>query len=235
MFGRTKKDIESILQRDPAARSKWEVFFTYPGFHAIVYHRAAHWLWYKNFKTIARLLSFISRHFTGIEIHPGAKIGERVFIDHGMGVVIGETAEVMNDVTIYHGVTLGGTTLQRVKRHPTIEEGVIIGAGAKVLGPITIGRHARIGANSVVIKSVPPNSIVVGVPGQIIVRSKKLPTADSDQHTEQMPDAIGESMESVFNRLEKIEAALKDKVKHLDTPAMHAPEKGVWRGEDFMI
>lgn len=235
MFARVRKDIKAILQKDPAARSAWEVFLTYPGLHAIWYHRVAHWFWNKNLKTIARLLSTVNRFFTGVEIHPGAKIGEGVFIDHGMGVVIGETAEVMNDVTIYHGVTLGGTSLEKIKRHPTVEEGVIIGAGAKVLGAITIGHHARIGANSVVIKSVPPNSIVVGVPGQIIIRSKKLPVPGIDLHHEQMPDAIGESMGSVLNRLEKIEAALKDKLKDTGKLAMHPPEKGVWHGEDFMI
>ena len=223
------------MQRDPAARTRWEVFLTYPGLHAIWCHRIAHWLWNRGLKTLSRLISAANRFFTGIEIHPAAKLGDGVFIDHGMGIVIGETAEVKSNVTIYHGVTLGGTSLEAVKRHPTIEEDVIIGAGAKVLGAITIGKGTRIGANSVVIKPVPPNSIVVGVPGQIIVRSKRQPALTVDLHHEQMPDAIGDSMESVLIRLEKIEACLKDRLKDTGKPPMHVPEKGVWHGEDFMI
>jgi serine O-acetyltransferase len=160
-----------VLERDPAARTWLEVLLVYSGLHAIWIHRIAHWLWQHNFRFIARWLSQFSRWLTGIEIHPGAKIGKGFFIDHGMGVVIGETAEIGADVTLYHGVTLGGTSLEKGKRHPTIGDRVVIGAGAKILGAITIGNDSRIGANAVVVKSVPPNSVVVGVPGQIVQRS----------------------------------------------------------------
>lgn len=226
MFERMQNDIQVILDRDPAARSKWEVFWCYPGLHAIWWHRMTHWLWKHNWKTLARWISYVDRFFTGIEIHPGAQIADGFFIDHGMGVVIGETAEIHRNVTIYHGVTLGGTSLEKVKRHPTIEENVVIGAGAKVLGNITIGRDSRIGANSVVVKSVPANAVVVGVPGQVIVRSDhKVPSQD------QMPDAIGVSLASVLGRLEKIESAMKLETSKSTRP----PEEGVWHGEDFMI
>src|SRR5512142_3325856 len=172
MLNTIRQDIRSVLQRDPAARSALEVLVCYPGLHAIWGHRASHWLWTHEFKLLARWLSQCMRGLTGIEIHPGATIGSGFFIDHGMGVVIGETAEVGNDVTLYHGVTLGGTSLEKGKRHPTIGDRVTIGTGAKVLGAITIGADSRIGANAVVVKSVPPNSVVVGVPGQIVMRSK---------------------------------------------------------------
>ena len=172
MFDRMREDIRSVFSRDPAARSVLEVLLCYPGLHAVWMHRLAHRLWRADWRLLARLVSHIGRWLTGIEIHPGAKIGHRFFIDHGMGVVIGETAVVQEDVTIYHNVTLGGVSLVKVKRHPTIEPGVVIGAGAKVLGDIVVGSHSRIGANAVVIKSVPPQSVVVGVPGQIIRRKQ---------------------------------------------------------------
>jgi serine O-acetyltransferase len=167
VFDYVREDIRSILSQDPAARSTIEVLFCYPGLHALWFHRRVHWLWIHNGKFWARFISHISRFLTGIEIHPGAVIGRRVFIDHGMGVVIGETAEVGDDVLIYMGVVLGGTALENVKRHPTIEDGVVIGSGATVLGPIRIGRGAKIGAGSVVVRSVPPGATVVGVPGRI--------------------------------------------------------------------
>jgi serine O-acetyltransferase len=167
MFQQIRDDINSVWQRDPAARSTLEVLLCYSGLHAVWGYRIAHWFWKKNLKLIARIISQIVRGLTGIEIHPAAKIGKSFFIDHGMGVVIGETAEVGNCVTLYHGVTLGGVSLEKGKRHPTIEDHVVIGAGAKVLGNITIGKHSRIGANAVVVKPVPPNSVVVGVPGQL--------------------------------------------------------------------
>lgn len=226
MFKRIAEDIQMVLDRDPAARTKWEVFLCYPGLHAVWWHRLTHWLWIKNWKTLARWVSQIARFFTGIEIHPGAQLANGLFIDHGMGVVIGETAIVGQNVTIYHGVTLGSTSLQKVKRHPTVEENVIIGAGAKILGDITVGKGSRIGANSVVIKSVPENAVVVGVPGQIIVRKdhKTLPH-------DQMPDAIGLSLTSVLNRLDKIEESIK-----LASPrASRPPAEGVWHEEDFII
>ncbi len=167
------RDITAVKERDPAARSTAEVILCYPGLHAVWGHRITHWLWHHNAKLPARFLAEIIRKFTGVEIHPGAVLGSGVFIDHATGVVIGETAEVGNNVTIYHGVTLGGTNLDRVKRHPTVEDDVTIGAGAKILGAITIGRGSQIGANSVVIKPVPAGAVVVGVPGQIVDRGEE--------------------------------------------------------------
>ncbi|QPG06454.1 serine O-acetyltransferase [Salinimonas marina] len=169
MFSRIKDDIRGVFHRDPAARNTFEVLTNYPGLHAIWIHRVAHRLWRANFKWLARSLSTFSRWLTGIEIHPGAKLGRRFFIDHGMGVVIGETAEIGDDVTLYHGVTLGGTSWQAGKRHPTLENNVVVGAGAKVLGPITIGEGAKVGSNSVVVKSAPAGSTVVGIPGRIVL------------------------------------------------------------------
>jgi len=168
MFSRIKEDINSVFERDPAARTAFEVLTNYPGMHAIWIHRLSHKLWRANWKLLARFLSSFSRWLTGIEIHPGATLGRRFFIDHGMGVVIGETAEIGNDVTLYHGVTLGGTTWDAGKRHPTLEDNVVIGAGAKVLGPITIGKGGKIGSNSVVVKDIPENATAVGIPARIV-------------------------------------------------------------------
>ena len=233
MFNRIKNDIKIIFERDPAARSTLEILLTYSGLHALIHHRIAHWLWNHRMKFLARWVSYLSRSATGIEIHPGAKIGNGFFIDHGMGVVIGETTEIADNVMIYHGVTLGGVSLNKGKRHPTIEENVIIGAGAKVLGPITIGRNSRIGANSVVLKSTPPNSIVVGVPGQIIVRSK--PLDKSDFQPGQMPDAVGVALASIMARLDNIEGIKSPQDNANPKRNVHAPESGIWQGEDFMI
>ena len=169
MFRHLMEDIGSIFDRDPAARNTWEVITCYPGLHALVAHRFAHWLWQARLRWIGRWVSQIARFLTGIEIHPGASIGRRFFIDHGMGVVIGETAEIGDDCTLYHGVTLGGTTWNKGKRHPTLGRGVVIGAGAKVLGPIMIGEGARIGSNAVVVKDVPPGATAVGIPARIIL------------------------------------------------------------------
>lgn len=175
MFSRINEDISSIMQRDPAARSRWEVLTCYPGLHAIIMHRWAHGCWRMGLRWLGRFISHISRALTGIEIHPGARIGRRVFIDHGFGVVIGETAEVGDDCTIYQGVTLGGTSLVRgSKRHPTLEPGVVVGAGAKVLGPFTVGEGARIGSNSVVVKEVPPGATAVGIPARVIESEEAL-------------------------------------------------------------
>jgi len=168
MFARLREDIASIFDRDPAARNAWEVITCYPGVHALLIHRLAHWLWTARLRWLGRMLSQIGRFFTGIEIHPGATIGHRFFIDHGMGVVIGETAEIGDDCTLYHGVTLGGTTWNKGKRHPTLERGVVIGAGAKVLGPIVIGEGAKIGSNAVVVKDVPPGATAMGIPARIL-------------------------------------------------------------------
>ncbi|MGE6606809.1 serine O-acetyltransferase [Halomonas sp. NPDC076908] len=171
MFQRLREDINSVFDRDPAARNFLEVLTNYPGLHALLLHRCGHWLWKKNLKWLARTLSTFSRWLTGIEIHPGATIGRRFFIDHGMGVVIGETAQVGNNVTLYQGVTLGGTSWNKGKRHPTLEDGVIVGAGAKILGPFTVGAGAKIGSNAVVTKEVPPGATVVGIPGKIVKRA----------------------------------------------------------------
>lgn len=167
-----KEDIRCVFERDPAARNVFEIITTYPGIHAMIFHRIDHWLWCHGLKWLARVLSNLARWTTGIEIHPGAQIGRRFFIDHGMGVVIGETAEIGDDCTLYHGVTLGGTSWEKGKRHPTLRNNVVVGAGAKVLGPIIVGEGARIGSNAVVTKEVAPSATVVGVPGHMIERKK---------------------------------------------------------------
>lgn len=208
-----REDIRAVFERDPAARSAWEVVLAYPGFHAVLCHRLAHWLWHRGCTTLARVISNISRFFTGIEIHPGARIGRRVFIDHGTGVVIGETAEVGDDVTLYQGVSLAGTSTERGKRHPTIEDWVLVGAGAKVLGPITIGRHSRIGAGSVVVQSVPPHSTVVGIPGKVVKESGRhqpsgKPVIDLD-HAD-LPDPVSRALSALLNHVEKLEKRLDE-------------------------
>ena len=204
MFKTVREDIQSVFDRDPAARHWLEVLLNYAGLHAIWNHRIAHWFWKIDLKLVARILSQMNRFFTGIEIHPGAQIGRRFFIDHGMGVVIGETSEVADDVTMYHGVTLGGVSLEKGKRHPTIERGVVIGAGAKVLGAITIGEGSRIGANAVVVDDVPKDSVVVGVPGHAIHKdrpSRGVPDLDHDK----LPDTVEEALEELLERVEKLE------------------------------
>lgn len=173
-----KDDVNAVFDRDPAARNSWEVLFTYPGIHALIYHRMAHFFWRYGMKFIARVIAYISRMITGIEIHPAAKIGKRLFIDHGMGVVIGETAEIGDDVTLYHGVTLGGVSWNKGKRHPTLEDGVVVGAGSKVLGPFTVGKNAKIGSNTVVVKPVPAGATMVGTPARMVQREK---TADEQR------------------------------------------------------
>ena len=183
MFDQVREDIRSVFHRDPAARNTLEVLLNYPGLHAVLFHRLAHGLWTRNFKQLARLLSTFSRWLTGIEIHPGAKIGRRFFIDHGMGVVIGETAEIGDDVTLYHGVTLGGTSWSKGKRHPTLEDGVVVGAGAKVLGNITVGEGAKIAAGSVVLNPVAAHTTVAGVPAKPVGRlSREIPALNMDQN-----------------------------------------------------
>ena len=168
MFSRIREDIRSVFARDPAAKSAWEVLTCYPGMHALWLHRFSHKLWKSGLRWLARFSSHVGRFFTGIEIHPGATIGRRVFIDHGMGVVIGETAEIGDDCTLYHGVTLGGVSWNHGKRHPTLGKGVVVGAGAKILGPFTVGEGAKIGSNSVVVKAVPPGATVVGIPARVV-------------------------------------------------------------------
>jgi serine O-acetyltransferase len=198
-----KSDFNAVFERDPAARSALEVVFAYPGFHAIFLHRIAHWFWKNNLKLFGRVLSHISRFITGVEIHPGATIGKSFFIDHGMGVVIGETSEIGDNVTIYHGVTLGGTSFTRGKRHPTIESNVTIGAGAKILGPLTVGLSSKIGANSVVIVDVPPNSTVVGIPGKIVLR-EEFPVYPGLEHNK-LPDPEQQAIQSLTEQIKELE------------------------------
>lgn len=229
-----RNDVHSVLERDPAARNAMEVMLLYPGLHALWGYRVSHWLWKRRLKLLGRWVSQLTRDLTGIEIHPGATIGSGFFIDHGMGVVIGETAEVGEDVTLYHGVTLGGTSLNKGKRHPTIGDRVVIGAGAKVLGAITIGEDTRIGANAVVVKSVPANSVVVGVPGQNIARSFPHHASDAPDldHTS-LPDVIGVSLKQLLERVEAMETRLDGHA--VTTPHVHAPKGDAWVGEDFSI
>ena len=234
MFNIIREDIQSVLDRDPAARNTLEVLLCYPGLHAIWAHRLSHQFWKSGLKLFARWISQIMRGITGIEIHPAATIGRKVFIDHGMGVVIGETAEVGNHVTIYHGVTLGGTSLHKTKRHPTVEDHVVIGAGAKVLGAITIGANSRIGANAVVVKSTPPNSVIVGIPGQVVVRDLLLHAPDeiADLEHGRLPDTISETLATLIVHVEALEKRVNGGAYG---PVLHAPEHGVWHWGDFSI
>jgi len=227
MLTAIRQDIRAAKERDPAVPTTLQVIFAYPGVHAIWGHRISHWLWNRGARVAARAFAELTRILTGVEIHPGAVLGAGLFIDHATGVVIGETAEVGDNVTIYHGVTLGGTGTDTGKRHPTIGDRVIVGAGAKILGPIKIGDDSRIGANAVVVKEVPSSSVVVGVPGQII--SRATPGTGDDS---MMPDLVGVSLQSLLTRVAKLEA-------QADTPqtgrVIRPPEAGVWHGEDFSI
>ena len=203
-IGNIRKDIQAVFEHDPAARNAWEVFFAYPGFHARQFHRLAHTLWNWRVPFFPRLISHISRFFTGIEIHPGAKIGDGFFIDHGMGIVIGETSEIRDNVALYQGVTLGGTSLLKKKRHPTLGNNVVVGAGAKLIGAITIGDNVKVGAGSVVITSVTANATVVGVPGRVV----EIRNPDTDT-VEKLPDPVWEKLESLEKRIAEMEKALR--------------------------
>lgn len=205
MFKSFHKDLEAVLERDPAARSYLEVILIYPGIHAQFFYRVANWLHSRaGLELLGRIVSHLGRMLTGIEIHPGAKIGEGFFIDHGMGVVIGETAEIGDNVTLFQGVTLGGTGKDRGKRHPTVEDNVVIGAGAKILGDITVGENSRIGSGSVVIDSVPPNSTVVGIPGHIVRRGNEKVETVTLNHTD-LPDPVIDSIQTLQRRIEELE------------------------------
>ncbi|MEB3983479.1 serine O-acetyltransferase [Mycobacterium sp. 663a-19] len=225
MLAAIRRDIQAARERDPANPTVLQVIFCYPGVHAVWGHRISHWLWHRGARLAARALAELTRILTGVDVHPGAVLGSGLFIDHATGVVIGETTEVGDDVTLYQGVTLGGTGRDTGKRHPTIGDRVTIGAGAKVLGPIKIGEDTRIGANAVVIKPVPASSVVVGVPGQII--GELAATDDS-----MMPDLVGVSLDSLLTRVARLEASG-------DGPqngrVIRPPEAGVWHGEDFSI
>ncbi len=213
LFTLLREDVACVFQRDPAARSRFEVLTTYPGVHAILLQRLAHRLWNAGLRYPARLLSWFARLLTNIDIHPGATLGRRFFIDHGAGVVIGETAEIGDDVTLYHGVTLGGTTWNKGKRHPTLGNGVVIGAGAKILGAITLGDQVRVGANSVVVKDVPAHRTVVGIPGKVVLRSDEDgPGAlgiSLDHHL--IPDPVGRAITCLMERIEVLEKALRSR------------------------
>jgi serine O-acetyltransferase len=211
-----REDVANVMESDPAAKSRVEVLLCYAGLHAVWFYRVNHWLWSHRLGLAARWLSQVARFLTGIEIHPGAKIGRRLFIDHGMGVVIGETTSVGDDVTLYQGVTLGGTGKEHGKRHPTIEDGVVVGGGAKILGNITIGKNCRIGAGSVVLRNVPDNSTVVGVPAHIIFREgKRVVITDPKQ----INDPLSEALASVASEVH----SLRERVRELEGPA-HKPE-----------
>ena len=229
MFKQLSQDIESVFERDPAARSTLEVLTCYPGLHAVYLHKLAHWFWERRLRWLGRFTSHLGRFLTGIEIHPGAIIGKRLFIDHGMGVVIGETAQVGDDVTLYHGVTLGGTSWNKGKRHPTLGKGVVVGAGAKILGPILVGDGARVGSNAVVVKNVPPGATVVGVPGRVVEEASSEQAArfaayavvleQDDPYAKAIQSLVEHSRELELTivslkerlaRLERIEVAEKD-------------------------
>ena len=208
MFDRLKSEIKAIKEKDPAARSTLEILLCYPGFYALLMHRVSHWLWNHSFKLLARMNSNLARFLTGIEIHPGATFGKGVFIDHGMGVVVGETAIVGDDVLIYQGVILGGTSTEKTKRHPTVENGVIIGAGAKVMGNITVGEYSKIGTGAVVLKDVPPNSTCVGVPGRIVKR-KGVPNKKVDLDHDKLPDPVADAIRTLENHLKENDEHIK--------------------------
>ncbi len=252
MFERLREDIQSVFHRDPAARNAFEVLTCYPGMHAIWLHRAAHCLWQKDWKWLARLVSNFGRWLTGIEIHPGAKVGRRFFIDHGMGIVIGETAEIGDDVTLYQGVTLGGTSWNKGKRHPTLEDGVVVGAGAKVLGPFTVGAGAKIGSNAVVTKAVPAGATAVGIPGRIIVKSDGEQEArrkamaekigfDAYGVSEDMPDPVARAIGQLLDHLQAVDGRLEDMCGALtklgsdycakELPALHEEDFACVKGE----
>ena len=229
-----KQDVDSVVSRDPAARSAWEVALLYPGVHAVWVHRLSHKMWQGGAKFPARALSQFSRFLTGVEIHPGATIGPGLFIDHGSGVVIGETAEIGSDVTIYHGVTLGGTNLNPGKRHPTIGDRVTIGAGAKVLGNLTVGSDSRIGANSVLVRSVGDDSVVVGVPGQVITHGEQAaPHAAKPVEQALSPDPVGAAVKQLLTRVEVLETSMHGH----STPFTLTPhDDWTWESEvDFSI
>lgn len=214
MFETLRRDIQAARDRDPAVRSTLEILFCYPGVHALWIQRLAHWFWMRGFLFVGRFISHVNRFLTGIEIHPAARLGPGLFIDHGMGVVIGETTEVGENVTIYQGVTLGGTSLERKKRHPTIGDNVVIGAGAKILGPFTVGDNSKIGSASVVVNEVPPNSVVVGVPGRVIYRDgKKVSQTDFDWTD--LPDPVAQAMQCLLDRMVELEKELEELKGHV--------------------
>jgi len=234
MFARIREDVRAVFGRDPAARNAWEVLTCYPGLQAVWAHRVSHWLWTHGLRWLARVNSNISRWFTGIEIHPGAQIGRRLFIDHGMGVVIGETAEIGDDCTLYHGVTLGGVSWNKGKRHPTLGNNVVVGAGAKVLGPFTVGDGARIGSNSVVIREVPPGATVVGIPARVVQEAKapsekvvaiaKTLGFDAYGLTRDMPDPVANAIGAMLEHIQVLDQRLVQVCRLLHQMDSRMPE-----------
>jgi serine O-acetyltransferase len=216
VFAELRRDIQAVRERDPAARSTLEVLLCYPGVHALACHRFAHAIWRRGWKIPARFLSHIARFFTGIEIHPAAKLGPGLFIDHGMGVVIGETAEVGENVTLLQGVTLGGTSLKREKRHPTLGDNVVVGAGAKIIGAFKIGDGSRIGAGSVVVREVPTNSVVVGVPGRVTYRDGQRVAGGIDLDQTDLPDPVSKAIEQLIERIRALEDELETVKKKVE-------------------
>ncbi len=217
MFKTIRDDIYSVFDRDPAARSVLEIIFCYPGLHAVWFYRIAHWFWKHNCFFIGRFISHLGRFFTGVEIHPGARIGNKFFIDHGMGVVIGETAEIGDNVTLYHGVTLGGVTWDKVKRHPTLDDNVVIGSGAKILGPFTVGKGAKVGSNSVVVKEVPPSATVVGIPGRVVMQEEKQEeSVRPDLEHGKLPDPEAKAIACLFDQIRALEKKVQELTSRLE-------------------
>lgn len=207
MFSHLKGDLRAVFDRDPAVRGVFEIFFCYPGFHAMLFYRMSHWFWTRQFYFLGRFISHIGRFMTGIEIHPGARIGRGFFIDHGMGVVIGETAEIGENCTLYHGVTLGGTSWAKEKRHPTLGDNVVVGSGAKILGPFTVGDNSKIGSNSVVVKEVPESATVVGIPGRVVLSGGKKPINDLE-HAD-LPDPVAKAVSCMMGQIASLENQLE--------------------------
>lgn len=222
MFDQLRRDIAAVKERDPACRGTLEVLLCYPGFHILLFHRAGHWLWKHRMRLVARIVSQLGRSFTGIEIHPGAMIGPGFFIDHGMGVVIGETAEIGENVTLYHGVTLGGTSWRKEKRHPTIGNNVVVGAGAKILGPFKVGDNSKIGAGSVVVQEVPSDSVVVGVPGKVTFRNGRRVAGDVDLEHGELPDPVAKAIECILDRVHHLEHEVRTLHEELDDKSTKA-------------
>jgi serine O-acetyltransferase len=223
MFDAIRSDVRTVLERDPAARSALEVLCCYPGVHALAFHRLGNRLWRRGWLSLARFVSHVGRFATGIEIHPAAKIGRGVFIDHGMGIVIGETAEIGNDVSLLQGVTLGGTSTKREKRHPTLCDRVTVGAGAKIIGAITIGEGSRVGAGSVVVRDVPPNAVVVGVPGRVTSKDGQRVTG-IDMNMTDLPDPVSRAIEQLLDRIRSLEADVDSLRKAVDRDGLTSPE-----------
>ena len=218
MFKRIREDIQCVFDRDPAARNVWEVVTCYPGFHALQMHRVSHGLWRIGLRWVARFTSHIARFLTGIEIHPGATIGRRVFIDHGMGVVIGETAEIGDDCTLYHGVTLGGVSWNKGKRHPTLGKGVVVGAGAKILGPFTVGDGAKVGSNSVVVKAVPAGATVVGIPARLVEHGAEGARMAFDAYavSADLDDPLNKALLALGSHTDDLDSRLREILRRLD-------------------